>query len=30
VRNHKFRETPWDELHTVVDDLMASYDIPTD
>ena len=28
VRNHNFRETPWDELHKVVDDLMASYDIP--
>ena len=28
VRNHNFRETPWDELHGVVDDLLASYDVP--
>ena len=25
VRNHNFRETPWEEFHKVVDDLMASY-----
>ena len=29
VRNHNFRETPWDELHGVVDDLLSSYDVPT-
>ena len=28
VRNHAFRETPWDEFHGIVDGLMASYDIP--
>jgi 4-hydroxyphenylacetate 3-monooxygenase len=28
VRNHSFREAPWTEFHRVVDDLMASYDIP--
>lgn len=28
VRNHNFREAPWDHFHKVVDDLMASYDIP--
>jgi len=28
VRNHSFRETPWDELHAVVDDLLDSYDVP--
>jgi 4-hydroxyphenylacetate 3-monooxygenase len=28
VRNHSFRETPWAHFHKVVDDLMASYDIP--
>ena len=28
VRNHNFRETPWDELHGVVDDLLAGYDVP--
>ena len=29
VRNHSFREAPWEEFHGVVDDLLASYDIPT-
>ncbi|HWA36797.1 MAG TPA: 4-hydroxyphenylacetate 3-hydroxylase N-terminal domain-containing protein [Burkholderiales bacterium] len=29
VRNHNFREAPWARYHKVVDDLMASYDIPT-
>jgi 4-hydroxyphenylacetate 3-monooxygenase len=29
VRAHNFREAPWDALHKVVDDLMASYDVPT-
>jgi 4-hydroxyphenylacetate 3-monooxygenase len=28
VRNHSFREAPWNGYHKVVDDLMASYDIP--
>jgi 4-hydroxyphenylacetate 3-monooxygenase len=28
VRNHNFRETPWDELHGVVDELLAGYDVP--
>lgn len=28
VRNHNFREAPWPHYHKVVDDLMASYDIP--
>ena len=28
VRNHSFRETPWDELHGVVDGLLDSYDVP--
>ena len=28
VRNHSFREAPWTEYHKVVDDLMASYDVP--
>ena len=28
VRNHSFREAPWAQFHQVVDDLMASYDIP--
>jgi 4-hydroxyphenylacetate 3-monooxygenase len=28
VRNHSFREAPWDEFHKIADDLMASYDVP--
>ena len=28
VRNHAYRETPWEEFHGIVDGLMASYDIP--
>lgn len=28
VRNHAFRETPWGDFHKIVDELMASYDIP--
>jgi len=28
VRNHAYRETPWEEFHKIVDDLMASYDVP--
>ena len=26
VRNHMYRETPWDEFNGLVDDLMAGYD----
>ena len=29
VRNHSFREAPWDDYHGVVDRLLASYDVPT-
>ena len=28
VRNHSFREAPWDGFHAVVDELMRSYDVP--
>jgi len=28
IRNHNFREAPWEGFHKVVDDLMESYDIP--
>jgi 4-hydroxyphenylacetate 3-monooxygenase len=28
VRNHAFRETPWNEFHKIVDDLMGTYDVP--
>jgi len=28
VRNHSFREAPWRDFHRVVDELMASYDVP--
>jgi len=28
VRNHSFREAPWEGFHKVVDDLMGSYDVP--
>jgi 4-hydroxyphenylacetate 3-monooxygenase len=28
IRNHNFREAPWNDFHGVVQDLMASYDIP--
>ena len=28
VRNHAYRETPWDEFHGIVDKLMGSYDVP--
>lgn len=28
VRNHSHREAPWDDLHRIVDDLMAGYDVP--
>ena len=30
VRNHSFRETPWDDYHGIVDGLLAGYDVPTD
>ena len=29
VRNHSFRETPWEHYHGIVDRLMSSYDVPT-
>lgn len=29
VRNHSFREAPWEGFHKVVDDLMGTYDVPT-
>jgi 4-hydroxyphenylacetate 3-monooxygenase len=29
IRNHNFREAPWDHYHKVVDDLMGSYDVPS-
>jgi 4-hydroxyphenylacetate 3-monooxygenase len=29
VRNHSFREAPWTDFHKLVDDLMASYDLPS-
>jgi hypothetical protein len=28
VRNHAYRETPWNEFHGIVDNLMAGYDVP--
>jgi 4-hydroxyphenylacetate 3-monooxygenase len=28
VRNHSYREARWDEFHKIVDDLLASYDVP--
>ena len=28
IRNHNFREAPWEHYHQVVDGLMASYDYP--
>jgi len=28
VRDHSFREAPWEKFHKIVDDLMASYDLP--
>jgi 4-hydroxyphenylacetate 3-monooxygenase len=28
VRNHNFREAPWTGYHRVVEDLMATYDVP--
>ena len=28
VRNHSFREAPWNDFHRVVDELMASYGVP--
>jgi 4-hydroxyphenylacetate 3-monooxygenase len=28
VRNHSYREAPWDEFHRIADDLLASYDVP--
>ena len=28
IRNHNYREAPWDDFGAVVDRLMASYDVP--
>jgi 4-hydroxyphenylacetate 3-monooxygenase len=28
VRNHSFREAPWEGFHGIVDKLMGSYDVP--
>ena len=28
IRNHSFREAPWEHFDGVVDDLMGTYDIP--
>ncbi len=28
VRNHSFREAPWEGYHRIVEDLMASYGVP--
>jgi 4-hydroxyphenylacetate 3-monooxygenase len=28
VRNHNYREAPWDEFHRYADDLLASYGVP--
>jgi 4-hydroxyphenylacetate 3-monooxygenase len=30
IRNHSYRETPWDHYHGIVDSLMDSYDVPTE
>ncbi len=29
MRNHNHREAPWEEYHRIVDELLASYDVPT-
>jgi 4-hydroxyphenylacetate 3-monooxygenase len=29
IRNHNYREAPWDEYHKVVDELMAGYGVPS-
>ena len=29
IRNHNFREAPWEHFQKVVDDLMAGYDVPS-
>ena len=28
VRNHNFREAPWDDFHAYADDLLKSYGVP--
>jgi 4-hydroxyphenylacetate 3-monooxygenase len=28
VRNHNYREAPWDEFHKIADDLLAGYGVP--
>ena len=29
IRNHNFRETPWEHFESVVDNVMDKYDVPT-
>ena len=29
IRNHSYRETDWGEFNTLVDDVMATYDVPS-
>jgi 4-hydroxyphenylacetate 3-monooxygenase len=28
IRNHNFREAPWEHFHKVVEDAMAGYGVP--
>jgi len=28
VRNHSYREAPWDEFHAIVDRVMAEMEVP--
>jgi 4-hydroxyphenylacetate 3-monooxygenase len=28
VRDHSYREAPWDEFRRIADELLASYDVP--
>ena len=30
IRNHNFREAPWDDFDAVVDSLLDTYDVPTE
>ena len=29
IRNHNYREAPWDDFDAVVDGLLDGYDVPT-
>jgi hypothetical protein len=29
VRDHSYRECPWDHFHGIVDGLLGSYELPT-